>query len=455
MVGGLWVRLCGQSLVSGRWHARQSAGYVLGGMGSQKRCSRPIYFLLCMAKASMKLLHSSDWHLGIELEGYRRDDEHEHFLDWLWRRLFDEEIDVLLVSGDIFHQSNPSASALAMFYRFVERLEEIPTLRRAVFIAGNHDSPARLEAPVPLFSGRKAHLVGGYQRDAEDALLVPVYDDAGEVSLVVVAVPYIHEVRLGVSPVRFESEGLREATISAFESLYTRLAERAQERWAGADIVGMGHLTCGESSEGDYGTPLHNVGTIDALPPSIFDGSLYRYVALGHIHRGYRVGEGPANYSGSPLSMRFTASELSPRTVVEFDCTRGEYVRVPIPSFRQLKHVRGTLESLEAELRELKRHAVVPTWVSVTVQTKEWMLGAAEHFQAWDDARFRILQVHQERVRDVEDCARRDPLPDVRTMTPTDVFNTLYSLRYPGEAPTDGVRRKFDQAVLSAQGRDE
>lgn len=408
-----------------------------------------------MANASMKLLHSSDWHLGIELEGYRRDDEHEHFLAWLWQRLSDEKIDVLLMAGDIFHQSNPSASAQAMFYRFVERLEEIPTLRCAVFTGGNHDGSARLEAPLPLFSNRKTHIVGGYHRDEEDALLIPVHDDAGDVTLAIVAVPYIHEVRLGVSPVRFESDALREATITAFESLYTRLAKRAQERWPNAQIVGMGHLTCGESRDDDYGTPLHNVGTIDALPPSIFRGSYYRYVALGHIHRGYRVGDGPANYSGSPLSMRFTPSELSPRTVVEFDCTSGEYVRVPIPPLRQLKLFRGTREALEAELRELKRHAQLPTWVSLTLQTKEWMLGAAEHFQEWNDGQINILQVHQERMRETDDSAQREPLPDVRTMTPTEVFKALYSFRFPGEEPTDNVRRKFDQAVLAAQGRDE
>lgn len=403
----------------------------------------------------MKILHSSDWHLGIELEGHRRDDEHQHFLNWLLAYLRDESIDVLLMAGDIFHQANPSSSALSMFYTFVQKLDEIPTLKRAVFIGGNHDSPARLEAPTPLYAGRKIHLTGGYDRDDEDAMLVPIRNDEDAVELVVVAVPYIHEVRLGVSQVSHELEDLRQATIDAFSSLYTRLAQRARDRWSGATVVGMGHLTCGESNADDYGTPLHNVGSIDSLPPYVFDPSLYRYVALGHIHRGYRVGDGPANYSGSPLSMRFTTSELSQRNVVEIDSTTGAYKRIPIPPLRQLKHLKGAQKDLESALQDLARHAPVETWVSLTLRTDEYMLGAAEHFQNFNTEKLRVLQVYQERQQKLTLDENAAPLPDVRQMTPKEVFESLYALKFAGETPSERVRNKFDQALLAAQGGGE
>lgn len=403
----------------------------------------------------MKIVHSSDWHLGIELEGHRRDDEHQHFLDWLCTYLHQESVDVLLMAGDIFHQSNPAASALSMFYNFVQKLEDIPSLKRAVFIGGNHDSPTRLEAPKPLYQGKKFYLVGGYDRDDEDALLVPIEGADGRVEMVVVAAPYIHEARLGVSQVSYEVHELRQATINAFGALYTRLAERAVSQWPDATVVGMGHLTCGESKEDDYGTPLHNVGTIDTLPPSIFSPDLYRYVALGHIHRGYRVGEGPANYSGSPLSMRFTPSELSQRSVVEIDGTTGEYRRIPIPPLRQLKHLKGSLQELEDALKDLQRHAPVETWVSLTLRTDEWMLGAPEHFQQFNSDTLRVLQVHQERAsRPDAETPDEAPLPDVRQMTPKEVFESLYDLKFKGETPSDGVRNKFDDAVRAAQGGD-
>lgn len=404
----------------------------------------------------MKILHSSDWHLGVELEGHSRKEEHQHFLDWLLDRIAKESIDVLLMAGDIFHQSNPSSAAQAMFYDFVQRLSAIPTLRHAVFIGGNHDGAARLEAPTPLLSDRNVTLVGGYLAGDLDGYLVPIEGDSGDVELVVVAVPYVHEVRLGVSPVSFESEDLRGATISAFTNLYTTLAERAKSRWPNANIVGMGHLTCGdETSEEDYGTALHNVGTIDALPSSIFCPDLYRYVALGHIHRGYRVGAGPANYSGSPLTMRFNASELTPRNVVEIDSTTGEYVRVPIPILRKLVNIRGPIDAVKQELRTLKAYGALETWVNVDLETDELMLDVSEQLDALTAPGVRILNVYRHRGAQLQLTDTREPLPDVRKMSPRSIFETMYGLYHPGAPPSERILRKFDEAALAASGGED
>lgn len=403
----------------------------------------------------MKILHSSDWHLGVELEGHSRAEEHQHFLDWLLQRITQESIDVLLMAGDIFHQSNPSSAAQAMFYDFVQRLSAVPTLRHAVFIGGNHDSAARLEAPRPLLKDRKVTLVGGYLGGDPDGYLVPIEGDSGDVELVVVAVPYVNEVRLGVSPVSFESEDLRGATVSAFTNLYTRLAEHATSRWPNADIVGMGHLTCGEATDDDYGTALHNVGTIESLPPSVFCPNLYRYVALGHIHRGYRVGEGPANYSGSPLTMRFNASELTPRQVVEVDSTTGEYARVSIPILRKLKNIRGPLDVVEQELRTMKGYGALETWVNVDLETDELMLDVGERLRALLPPNVRILNVYRHRGTQLELTNAREPLPDVRKMTPRSIFETIYGLHHPGAPPSDSILRKFDQAQVAAAGGDD
>lgn len=403
----------------------------------------------------MKILHSSDWHLGVELEGHSRAEEQQHFLDWLLERLAKESIDVLLMAGDIFHQSNPSSAAQAMFYDFVQRLSAIPTLRHAVFIGGNHDSAARLEAPTPLLVDRKVTLIGGYLAGEHDGYLVPIEGESDDVELVVVAVPYVHEVRLGVSPVSFESEDLRGATVSAFTNLYTTLAEGAKSRWPNANIVGMGHLTCGDATEDDYGTALHNVGTIESLPPSIFCPTLYRYVALGHIHRGYRVGSGPANYSGSPLTMRFNSSELTPRQVVEVDSTTGEYARIAIPILRKLKNIRGPLDTVKQELRTLKGYGELDTWVNVDLETDELMLDVGERLNALVAPNVRILNIYRHRGAQLDLADTREPLPDVRKMTPRSIFETLYGLHHPGAPPSDNILRKFDQAALAATGGDD
>lgn len=402
----------------------------------------------------MKILHTSDWHIGAELEGHSRAEEHVAFLSWLLTLLRQEAVDVLLMAGDIFHQSHPSAAAQAMFFDFVKQLESIETLRHAVFIGGNHDSPSRLDAPIPLFLTRQVTMIGGYTKEREDDMLVPIVGDSGEVETVIVAVPYVHEVRLGVGAGERNADALRSATVDAFRQLYTRLGECAASRWPKATIVGMGHLTCGEATDDDYGTPLHNIGTIESLPDTIFDPRLYRYVALGHIHRGYRIGGGIANYAGSPLTLRFNASELSPRNVVMVDADSGESTRIRVPTTRTLLSIVGEQNQVEQQLRAIVHVSPLETWVSITLMTDERMLDPLSYFRELAPNNVYVIQVQQKRatVRDVS--MELDDLPDLRAMKPRDVFKELYRFEFGQEDVPDDLLQKFDQATVTVQAEE-
>lgn len=398
----------------------------------------------------MRLLHTSDWHLGAELEGRSRSEEHANFLDWLLDTLRDQEVEVLLVAGDIFHHSQPSAAAQALFYRFVDQLDGLPALRQAVFIGGNHDSASRLEAPQPLLAQRRVAVVGGYRGEDTDDMLIPVRGASGEVELVVVAVPYVHEARLRVSAGK-TSEELRASTVEAFTELYTSLGKQAQQRWPDAAIIGMGHLTCGEATDEDYGTALHNVGTIEALPGSIFSGELYRYVALGHIHRGYRVANSPASYSGAPLSLRFNRSELSPRRVSLVDGATGDYTRLDIPETRALRQLQGPLDALESQLRAMTKERELETWLSLVIEIDEPMLDAMEHFRAIAPPGVVVVKTQQRRMTPLERLDEQDQLPDVREMTAREIFVELYRVSH-GGVPQDTVLQKFDEIVAQVRG---
>ena len=95
----------------------------------------------------MKILATGDWHLGNCFHGFDRMEEHAHYLDWLLDCVQREEADVLLIAGDVFDSSNPSAAAQELYYSFLNRLNERFPALQTVIIAGNHDSAARLEAP--------------------------------------------------------------------------------------------------------------------------------------------------------------------------------------------------------------------------------------------------------------------------------------------------------------------
>ena len=108
----------------------------------------------------IRILHTADWHLGQTFFGYDRTEEHEAFLDWLAGEILRQEIDALIIAGDVFDVSNPSAASQSIYYRFIYRVTaENPNLQ-IVIVAGNHDSAARLEAPLPLLQAMRTEVRG-------------------------------------------------------------------------------------------------------------------------------------------------------------------------------------------------------------------------------------------------------------------------------------------------------
>ncbi|HQP35447.1 MAG TPA: exonuclease subunit SbcD, partial [Polyangiaceae bacterium] len=231
-----------------------------------------------------RILHTSDWHLGATLEGASRDEEHERFLAWLETTLANERVEVLVIAGDVFDQSQPSAEAQRMYYRFLHRVGLGGLVRKVVVVGGNHDSASRLDAPAELLAGLDVHVVGGLQADPStwDRCLCPLRNQRGEIDAVVAAVPFVHEYRLGVRTVLREPAEVRASFRQEFSKLYRELTDRALTMSNGAPVIATGHLACtaqGASLEkGDTPFEVHMIGLIGALDPSIFDPRI-AYVA--------------------------------------------------------------------------------------------------------------------------------------------------------------------------------
>ncbi|WP_241836938.1 metallophosphoesterase family protein [Salinivibrio kushneri] len=115
----------------------------------------------------LKIIHTSDWHLGHQLHGYDRQYEHQAFLDWLKQCLIDEQADALLVAGDVFDSANPPASAWRMLYRFLADIAKALPDLNVVITGGNHDSPSKLDAPHELLKAFDLHLIGAIARDGD------------------------------------------------------------------------------------------------------------------------------------------------------------------------------------------------------------------------------------------------------------------------------------------------
>ncbi|SEM78381.1 Exodeoxyribonuclease I subunit D [Stigmatella aurantiaca] len=306
----------------------------------------------------MRLLHTSDWHLGHTLYDVSREAEHAAFLEWLLDTLEAQSVDALLVAGDVFDTANPSAEAQAAWYQFIARARKrLPQLNITV-IGGNHDSAARLDAPDPLFSAMGVRVVGGLPRRPDsldfERLLVPLHDTRGHIRAWVAAVPYLRPADLPL----VDTEGDR--LIEGVREVYGLTLEAARRRREpGQALVAMGHCYM-------VGTELSQLserrilgGNQHALPVDLFPEDV-AYAALGHLHKAQRVGgRESVRYSGSPLPLSLSEAGYRHQVLlVELDGeTLGSVKPLTVPRTVDIRRVpersEVTLEEVLAQLAAL------------------------------------------------------------------------------------------------------
>ncbi|MFV0536255.1 MAG: exonuclease SbcCD subunit D [Dysgonomonas sp.] len=250
----------------------------------------------------MILLHTADWHIGQQFFGYDRKEEHTYFFNWLKQAVKEQQVDVLLVAGDIFDSPNPSAESQKIYYRFLREVTTDNPNLQIVIIAGNHDSAGRLEAPNPLLEEMNVHIRGLVRKNEDGGidyqqLFVPLFKD-GEVKVWCIAVPYL---RQGDYP---NAESYAKGVSALYGELYSELQ---QIKGTDLPVIAMGHLqaTGSEISENDR-SERTIIGGLECISPEVFDKKDIVYTALGHLHKPQRVSKREnVRYAGSPLPMSF------------------------------------------------------------------------------------------------------------------------------------------------------
>lgn len=406
----------------------------------------------------IRVLHTADWHLGHTFFGYDRAREQEAFLEWLKQTVAREEIDALLVAGDVFDVSNPSAAAQQMYYRFIHQITaENPGLQ-LVIVAGNHDSAARLEAPLPLLQAVRAEVRGIIRRreDGEidyDRLLLPLKNRAGEPELLCMAVPFLRQGDYPAVPAdgNAYAEGVR--------AFYGRLFQHACARKeASQALVAVGHLqTLGaEIAEKDY-SERTVIGGLECVSPHIFSEEI-AYVALGHIHKAQRVsGRDHVRYAGSPLPLSFAERHyrhgvqkvvFDNGVVVEnslLECPQwvpvislNDGVALPpeeaLEQLRRLPDVEGEAPYLEVSVLLKEPEPMLPQKVSEALSGKHYRL-----------ARITPVYLEAARMPGQEAAAGNVRLQD---MTPLRIAQKAFEETYHTEMPEELVAL-FEQVCMS------
>ncbi len=315
----------------------------------------------------MKILHTSDWHIGHALYGKKRNDEHEKFLGWLSGQIRQRDIDALIVSGDIFDTGAPGGAAQKLYYDFLTSLLGT-CCRSVIIIAGNHDSPGLLEAPSGVLERLNIHTIGLPAEPGRHVIVLPAKD--GAPGAICCAVPYLRKNEM----VRMEDDSVSSdekiviATASFYREVTGEALQKREALGAKVPLIATGHLFAQGAlrHEGDGVRELY-VGSLGQIGADIFPKEL-DYVALGHIHGEQCVaGKENIRYCGSPLHMSFSGLDKQ-KYILEIDTDDMGIKKIEVPVFQRLIALSGNHAEIMDSLSAIAGEDV---WVEVTYTGRE------------------------------------------------------------------------------------
>lgn len=331
----------------------------------------------------MRIIHTSDWHLGQHFFTKSRAAEHQAFLHWLIRQIEENQVDVLIVAGDIFDTGSPPSYARELYNRFVVELQ--PTGCQLVVLGGNHDSVSTLNESRDLLSYLNTTVISCASRNLEQQIIT-LKNHQQQPAALLCAIPFLRPRDLVTSQAGESGEqkqlALQEAIAAHYQALYQRAIELRTELGLPLPIIATGHLTTMGVTTSDSVRDIY-IGTLDAFPAQAFPPA--DYIALGHIHRAQQVAKTEhIRYSGSPIALSF--DELSKEKsvyLVEFaQQTLASVTPLFIPQFQPMQLIKGDLQQIEQQLAKFVDHQGLPVWLDIEVATKDYLTDIQRRIQA-------------------------------------------------------------------------
>ena len=376
----------------------------------------------------MKILHTSDWHLGRSLYGRKRYEEFSALLDWLAQTIEDEKVDALLVAGDVFDTSTPSNRAQGLYYRFLCRVAA-SCCRHVAVIAGNHDSPSFLNAPKELLRALNVYVVGSVT-DALDDEVIVLHKD-GKPEAIVCAVPYLRDKDIRTVEPGETIDDKNAKLVEGLKDHYADVCSIAEQKRTefenaghdGIPIIAMGHLftTGGKTVDGDGVRELY-VGSLAHVGEEVFSSAI-DYLALGHLHVPQAVGSAEhIRYCGSPIPMGYGEAAQEKKVVlIEFNGITPNIQELAVPCFQQMVCIVGSLDDIHAKLEELKMEES-SAWLEIEYTGSNIIGNLRERLdEAIADSTMEIRRIKNRRVMDrvMSRIAENETLDDLDA---SDVF---------------------------------
>ncbi|WP_202941100.1 exonuclease subunit SbcD [Alteromonas macleodii] len=415
----------------------------------------------------MKILHTSDWHLGQSFFTKSRKNEHAAFLKWLLQQVEAHQIDAIIVAGDVFDTGTPPSYARELYHAFIGELQGMQCT--LVVLGGNHDSVSVLNESKALLKYLNSHVIASTYGDLSEQVIT-LNDRNGQPSAVLCAVPFIRPRDVLVSEAGQSGTDKRQALGDAIKQHYGALYNEAlslrasmeekrikegSKNSAAIPIIATGHLTALGVSQSESVRDIY-IGTLEGFDAKGFPPA--DYIALGHIHRPQKVAKTEhIRYSGSPIPLSFDELNTQKQVVLitfESESTTPTISTLPVPRFQAMEVIKGDLKAIEAAINKSEAIALAsqtddavsatdnaispkdPVWLCIEVETEDYLTDLQQRIQGLLEGRnAEILQLKRKRKRTVNSLTEKQNV-QLSELSVNDVFEARLALESIEDNPT-------------------
>ena len=373
----------------------------------------------------MRILHTSDWHLGQYFLGHSRQAEHQKLIAWLVEQTRLHAVDSVLIAGDIFDTGAPPSYARELYYTLILALRDAGV--GLTLLAGNHDSVAVLEESRNLLTALNTVVIPSIRDDPNEQVRV-LNTREGKPGAIVCAIPFIRprDVLQSIAgqSARDKQQSLQDAIHAHYQALFALAEEKRVELGAHLPIIATGHLTTVGASASESVREIY-VGALEAFPTAAFPAA--DYIALGHIHRPQKVGRFEhIRYSGSPIALSFDeARQQKEMLLVDVSSDGLEGVTVlEVPCFQPLLSVRGSLKELEPAITKAASQVAEggTVWLEIVVCADDYLSDLNARIQTiTENLPVEVLRIRRERSSAMN-ALQSQAKETLNELTPDDVF---------------------------------
>ena len=376
----------------------------------------------------MRILHTSDWHLGQHFMGKSRQAEHQALIDWLLAQVDAHAVDAVLIAGDIFDTGSPPSYARELYSHLVVSLHRAGVA--LLLLGGNHDSVATLGESRALLAVLHTTVVAAVGDPADHLVVLPQRN--GLAGCIVCAVPFVRPRDVLQSQAGQSAQDKQQSMQAALQAYYQGVHTAAQARQAALQaelgrvvpIIATGHLTTVGASSNESVREIY-VGSLDAFPTAAFPP--VDYIALGHIHQPQKVGGlNHIRYCGSPIALGFDeARQQKEVLLVDLDATGLVGVTpLAVPRFQPLLSVSGNLAALADAITTAAAQGTTaqPAWLEVTVAEDDYLQDLPARINAMAQGLpVEVLRVRRQRSNAAAVMASA-AMETLDELSPADVF---------------------------------